>query len=302
METGEMKENQEAEQNGEENNKDDQNQKVSFYKLFTFADRLDVVMMIVGTLSAIMGGLAQPLMSVIFGEIVDSFGTATADNVVSVVSKASLKFVYLAIAAGIASFLRNHEELIKDPEGAYSQLVRLQDGAKNARVKNADKSEVNSYSMAKSRSQGLSMRSGSKGSSTSSRQSFGLVSISVPGTINFFETEAGADDQEKTTSEGTTEIDIEKRNQVSMRRLAYLNKPELPILLIGSIAAIIHGPIANVDSAVSWEIEMIDAIREENMASGSRSNNNQEINNLKLMDSFSSAAADDDNKELEEHS
>ncbi|KAK0603612.1 hypothetical protein LWI29_006809 [Acer saccharum] len=135
----------------------------------------------------------------------------------------------------------NHEELIKDPEGAYSQLVRLQDGAKNARVKNADKSEVNSYSMAKSRSQGLSMRSGSKGSSTSSRQSFGLVSISVPGTINFFETEAGADDQEKTTSEGTTEIDIEKRNQVSMRRLAYLNKPELPILLIGSIAAIIHG-------------------------------------------------------------
>ncbi|KAK0606238.1 hypothetical protein LWI29_035500 [Acer saccharum] len=106
MDTGEMKENQEAEQNGEENNKDDQNQKVSFYKLFTFADRLDVVMMIVGTLSAIMGGLAQPLMSVIFGEIVDSFGTATADNVVSVVSKASLKFVYLAIAAGIASFLQ----------------------------------------------------------------------------------------------------------------------------------------------------------------------------------------------------
>ncbi|KAI9196870.1 hypothetical protein LWI28_027690 [Acer negundo] len=106
MDTGKMKENQEAEQNGEESNEDDQNQKVSFYKLFTFADRLDVIMMIVGTLSAITGGLAQPLMSVIFGEIVDSFGTATPDNVVGVVSKASLKFVYLAIAAGIAAFLR----------------------------------------------------------------------------------------------------------------------------------------------------------------------------------------------------
>ncbi|KAI9195310.1 hypothetical protein LWI28_013695 [Acer negundo] len=135
----------------------------------------------------------------------------------------------------------NHEELIKDPEGAYSQLVRLQDGAKNARVTNSGKSELNSYIMAKSRSQSLFMRSGSKGSSRSSRQSFGLISISVPGTINFFETEAGADDQEKTTSEWTTEIDIEKRNQVSMRRLAYLNKPELPILLIGSVAAMIHG-------------------------------------------------------------
>ncbi|KAI9196749.1 hypothetical protein LWI28_026691 [Acer negundo] len=134
----------------------------------------------------------------------------------------------------------NHEELIKDPEGAYSQLVRLQDGAKNARVTNSGKSELNSYIMAKSRSQSLFMRSGSKGSSRSSRQSFGLISISVPGTINFFETEAGADDQEKTTSEWTTEIDIEKRNQVSMRRLAYLNKPELPILLIGSVAAMIH--------------------------------------------------------------
>ncbi|KAK2641571.1 hypothetical protein Ddye_023334 [Dipteronia dyeriana] len=138
----------------------------------------------------------------------------------------------------------NHEELIKDPEGAYSQLVRLQEGAKageNARVTNADKPELNSYIMAKSGSRGLSMRSGSGGSSRSSRQSFGLLSIGVPGTVNFFETEAAGADQEKTTTERMTEIDIEKRNKVSMRRLAYLNKPELPILLIGSIAAMIHG-------------------------------------------------------------
>ncbi|KAL5839191.1 hypothetical protein ACOSQ3_011895 [Xanthoceras sorbifolium] len=132
----------------------------------------------------------------------------------------------------------NHDELIQDPEGAYSQLIRLQEGAKaaeNARVTNADKPDID-QAMVKSGSHRLSMRSVSRGSS-SSRQSFGF-SIGVPGAISVFENEEGGEEQTE-----TTEIDIEKRNNVSIRRLAYLNKPELPILLIGSIAAAVHGVI-----------------------------------------------------------
>lgn len=64
-----------------------EDQKVAFHKLFTFADRLDVVLMIVGTLSAIGNGLAQPLMTLIFGQLINSFGSSDRSNVVKEVSK-----------------------------------------------------------------------------------------------------------------------------------------------------------------------------------------------------------------------
>ena len=59
---------------------------------------------------------------------------------------------------------------------------------------------------------------------------------SVPGPINFYETEeAGVE------SSVRDEIDIQRRKSVSIKRLASLNKPELPVLLVGSIAAAVHG-------------------------------------------------------------
>ncbi|KAF3450533.1 hypothetical protein FNV43_RR06618 [Rhamnella rubrinervis] len=75
-------------------------------KLFTFADRLDVAMMIVGTVCAIGNGMSQPFMTLIFGNLINSFGSSNPSNVVHEVSKVSLKFVYLAIGSGIASFLQ----------------------------------------------------------------------------------------------------------------------------------------------------------------------------------------------------
>ncbi|KAK4440112.1 ABC transporter B family member 9 [Sesamum alatum] len=84
--------------------KDDQ--KVPFYKLFSFADRLDVTLMTIGTISAIGNGLTQPIMTVIFGQLINSFGGTDSSQVVHVISKVSLKFVYLAIGAGIASLLQ----------------------------------------------------------------------------------------------------------------------------------------------------------------------------------------------------
>ncbi|KAL0442576.1 UNVERIFIED_CONTAM: ABC transporter B family member 9 [Sesamum latifolium] len=84
--------------------KDDQ--KVPFYKLFSFADRLDVALMTIGTISAIGNGLTQPIMTVIFGQLINSFAGTDTSQVVHVISKVSLKFVYLAIGAGIASLLQ----------------------------------------------------------------------------------------------------------------------------------------------------------------------------------------------------
>lgn len=65
-------------------------QKVSFYKLFSFADSLDVVLMILGTIGAVANGLSQPLMTLIFGNLINSFGTSDPSHVVKQVSKVHL--------------------------------------------------------------------------------------------------------------------------------------------------------------------------------------------------------------------
>lgn len=65
-------------------------QKVAFYKLFGFADSLDVAAVIVGTAAAIGNGLAQPLMAFLFGHLVNSLGATDSSHVVHEVSKVIL--------------------------------------------------------------------------------------------------------------------------------------------------------------------------------------------------------------------
>ncbi|KAK7282237.1 hypothetical protein RIF29_10865 [Crotalaria pallida] len=81
-------------------------QKVPFYMLFTLANRLDVTLMIVGTVCAVANGLTQPLMTVIFGKLINTFGSTDSSRMVHEVSKVSLLFLYLAVGSGIASFLQ----------------------------------------------------------------------------------------------------------------------------------------------------------------------------------------------------
>ncbi|GAV90486.1 LOW QUALITY PROTEIN: ABC_tran domain-containing protein/ABC_membrane domain-containing protein, partial [Cephalotus follicularis] len=61
--------------------------KVSFYKLFAFADTLDVVLMILGTVCAIFNGISQPLITVITGHLINAFATTSFTNVIKEVSK-----------------------------------------------------------------------------------------------------------------------------------------------------------------------------------------------------------------------
>ncbi|WCJ22611.1 ABC transporter B family member 11 [Euphorbia peplus] len=80
---------------------------IPFFKLFSFADSFDVLLMIVGTIGAVGNGVSMPLMSLLMGEMVNSFGSNQNDEeVVELVSEVSLKFVYLACGAGVAAFLQ----------------------------------------------------------------------------------------------------------------------------------------------------------------------------------------------------
>ncbi|KAJ7947232.1 ABC transporter B family protein [Quillaja saponaria] len=135
----------------------------------------------------------------------------------------------------------NHVELVKNPDGAYSQLVRLQEGtneAEDARPSETDKANTSinlekSLSTTENRKSTI-QRSISNGSS-GSRHSFAL-GFGVPVLMDVYQTgEGGVQSKER------NDADNEKGKSVSIRRLAYLNKPEIPALLIGSIAAVVHG-------------------------------------------------------------
>ncbi|KAG1370988.1 ABC transporter B family member 4 [Cocos nucifera] len=86
---------------------DDGKYTAPFYKLFTFADSTDIGLMILGTVGAVANGLALPLMTILLGDLIQSFGGALdVHDVVHRVSKVALKFVYLAIGSGVASFFQ----------------------------------------------------------------------------------------------------------------------------------------------------------------------------------------------------
>jgi ATP-binding cassette, subfamily B (MDR/TAP), member 1 len=63
--------------------------RVSFTGMFRYADRTDLLLMLVGTLAALANGVSQPLMTVIFGDMIDAFGGATSGNVLHRVNKVS---------------------------------------------------------------------------------------------------------------------------------------------------------------------------------------------------------------------
>ncbi|WOK97290.1 ABC transporter B family member 11-like [Canna indica] len=79
---------------------------VPFHKLFSFAEPWDVALMVAGTIGALGSGMAMPLMTLIFGELVNAFGVVDRQSIVSEVSKVVLKFIYLALGTSVASFLQ----------------------------------------------------------------------------------------------------------------------------------------------------------------------------------------------------
>lgn len=68
---------------------------VHIYKLFSFADSADLFLMILGSLGALANGAAMPLMTVLFGNAIQSFGGAKdIHDVVHRVSKVCFLVLY----------------------------------------------------------------------------------------------------------------------------------------------------------------------------------------------------------------
>lgn len=133
----------------------------------------------------------------------------------------------------------SHSELLKDADGAYSQLIRLQEVNKES-DQGTDERSRSEISMESGRqsSQRMSLRrSLSKGSSVgnSSRHSLS-VSFGLPTGLNV------TDSALEQPKEGVGEP-LEQPPEVPLSRLASLNKPEIHVILVGSIAAAVNGVI-----------------------------------------------------------
>ncbi|CAI5470840.1 unnamed protein product [Closterium sp. Yama58-4] len=80
---------------------------VYYWQLFKFADKWDILLMIVGSVCAIGLGMAMPMISLLFGELTNAFGQNTTDvnKLMDAVTSVALKFLYLAIGAAVAAYL-----------------------------------------------------------------------------------------------------------------------------------------------------------------------------------------------------
>jgi len=68
--------------------KDQSNKTVPFYKLFSFADSWDYLLMFVGTIGAVANGVSMPLLTIIIGDAIDAFGgNVNTNQIVHLVSK-----------------------------------------------------------------------------------------------------------------------------------------------------------------------------------------------------------------------
>nr|QVT92368.1 ABC transporter [Salvia miltiorrhiza] len=79
--------------------------KVPYHKLFSLADGADQALMLVGAITAVGSGLSMPLMTLIFGDLANAFAhNVETKTVAQQVAKLSLKYVYLAVGSGVATF------------------------------------------------------------------------------------------------------------------------------------------------------------------------------------------------------
>ncbi|VAH78711.1 unnamed protein product [Triticum turgidum subsp. durum] len=80
--------------------------KVAFFGMFRYATRADLALMGVGTVAAMVNGMSEPLMTVVFAAVIESFGGSDNSAVLHRVSKVVMYYIYLGIGTALASFLQ----------------------------------------------------------------------------------------------------------------------------------------------------------------------------------------------------
>lgn len=135
-----------------------------------------------------------------------------------------------------------HSELLENPEGAYSQLIRMQEAHKDTE-EDVDATYSRSYSTEYGRQ--ASGRSSASLLHLMSQRSSRLRSTSRHSVSVTFDLTRGlsvrTDYEDLEHAAANDELD--KHPKVPISRLIALNKPELPVLALGVLAAVVNGAI-----------------------------------------------------------
>ncbi|KAL5728468.1 ABC-type xenobiotic transporter [Ranunculus cassubicifolius] len=110
-------------------------QKVSFLKLFSFADSLDYILMVIGSVAACVQGASVPVFFIFLGKMLNIFGIASLypTSVSHKVAKYALDFVYLSIVilfsswAEVACWMYTGERQATKMRLAYLRAMLNQD-------------------------------------------------------------------------------------------------------------------------------------------------------------------------------
>ncbi|CAA0828429.1 ABC transporter B family member 19 [Striga hermonthica] len=110
-------------------------QSLPFYQLFSFADKYDYILMISGSLGAVIHGSSMPVFFLLFGEMVNGFGKNQMDlhKMTHEVAKYALYFVYLGLVvcfssyAEIACWMYSGERQVGALRKRYLEAVLKQD-------------------------------------------------------------------------------------------------------------------------------------------------------------------------------
>ncbi|KAI4321911.1 hypothetical protein MLD38_035238 [Melastoma candidum] len=73
--------------------------------IFGFADKVDKVLMVLGTLGSIGDGMQYPLTMFIISQVINEYGQAGSSVSMETVNKYSLRLLYVAIAVGLSAFV-----------------------------------------------------------------------------------------------------------------------------------------------------------------------------------------------------
>ncbi|KAF5186153.1 Abc transporter b family member [Thalictrum thalictroides] len=120
---------------GEDKKAEKKAQRISFLKLFSFADSLDYILMILGSVGACVHGAAMPVFLVFFGQLMNVIGSAhtSQGSITDKVSKYALYFVYLSVVMffaawiEVASWMYTGERQVAKMRLAYLAAVLNQD-------------------------------------------------------------------------------------------------------------------------------------------------------------------------------
>jgi ATP-binding cassette, subfamily B (MDR/TAP), member 1 len=87
--------------NGEEHGGEPEAAAAPFLGMFRYADRTDAALMAVGTAAAVANGMAEPLMTVVFSAVIESFGAGDNSTILHRASKVR-NCVYVGFLPGRA--------------------------------------------------------------------------------------------------------------------------------------------------------------------------------------------------------